>query len=626
MQWAQQFWRSRLAMAVALFVLTAATFLGASRCGFTNHDDPEYVYANPHVRTGLSLSNARWAFTSLNAEVSYWHPLTWLSHQLDCQLFGLKPGTHHLTSLWIHVANVLLLFHVLRQLGLGSRGAFFVAGLFAVHPLHVESVAWVAERKDVLYGFFWLLSLCLYLNFRQRRVRTAYWGALGSFAAALMSKPSAITLPAVLLLIELLVPSPGLVQSDRLAGAAWSVRLRALALRMFPILPFAVLSVGLAMLTLVAQRKVGALVSLEVQPFSERIDNALVAYATYIKKMFWPADLSVSYLQTHPHSFASIAIAFGLLALVTWWAMRMRRTEPLIAFGWFWFLLLLIPNIGLIQAGPQSMADRYTYLSLVGLFVVINVLARKFLPPSAAPIELLGFASLLVCASLSIAQLKYWKNGVALFQHAIEVQPDNWIAQTGLGMALTEQSRFDLALPHLERALELSGNSAEVHKKLGICLFWKGDAAHALNHFERSLEKNPASAETCFYVADILASDPDASVRNVERALMMTEQGVRLAGEPRADQWLTASAAYAAARRFAQAIQAAQRAQEMARTQPDPELLAEIQRRLLLYQQQKPFIRSRPSVGTGQTSTKVKTVTNLGFAAAETESRFAPAE
>lgn len=467
------FWRTRAAQGGVLAMVVGVVFLQSARFDFVNHDDPQYVYANPRVRTGLSLGNIRWALTSLHGDVSYWHPVTWLSHQLDCELFGLRPGPHHLTNVWIHTGSTLVLLAVLRRLGSGVRASFFVAGLFAVHPLHVESVAWVAERKNVLCGQFWLLTVYWYARFRQSGWRRDYLLALGCYLLALGSKPAAVALVPILIFFEglgLFDRADDGLGSQGLGGprrpAPWGM--------WFKWFPFALLAISSGIVTVIGQARVGALPTLTALPLSERLDNAIVTCALYLKKAILPLDLSVSYVRSEPYSGWALLFSASVLVLISGWAWASRRTERRLFGGWCWYALALLPTVGLVQAGAQSMADRYMYMPFVGLGLVLAETMKRATRVIRLPwISAGGFAVLGLCAVLSFQQAGVWRNSTALFSRAAALDSNNWVARLGLGMALTEQGRFEEALVHLRCAARLPGNAVETRKRLEIWAQWK---------------------------------------------------------------------------------------------------------------------------------------------------------
>jgi tetratricopeptide (TPR) repeat protein len=562
-----------MACSIALFVLTATVFLRSACFGFTNFDDGQYVYENPWVNSGLTRRGIEWAFTTLHGEVSYWHPLTWISHQLDCQLFGLRPGPHHLTSVWIHVANTLLVFRIFLQLRLGRRLCFFVAALFGVHPLHVESVAWIAERKDVLYGLFWFSALWAFIVLRQRASRACYACSLVLFVAALMSKPTAVTLPVVLLLLEFLLRD-ALRKSEASIESGIAIEVRGMNRwsRVVPIMPFVALSIASGMLTIIAQAKVGALQRFDYLTLGDRVANALVSYALYLRQTALPLNLCASYLQTRAYSPIAIVLAPTVLGTASCFSIRNYQKHPLICLGWLWFTLTLVPNIGLVQVGPQSMADRYMYLPLIGLSIGLGGSLPYLRRIGRLNLELAGAAAVLACGALSFAQLGHWENGVALFSRAVALDHDNWVAQQGLGLALTEQNRPDEALPHLRRALDLPGNNAQAHRSLGLCFMSKGQFAEAFTEFKSALHADSSSPETCFLLAKLLIAHPELERANGIDPVVLAERGVSLRSEVKPEDWVILMRAYLAAGRSEDAVRASRKASEIARRLGNPAL------------------------------------------------------
>ena len=515
----ERFWGSDRGQLAVLLACTLLVYLKAASFDFVLHDDPEYVYANPHVRSGLSVENVGWAFRTLHGGISYWHPVTWLSHQADCQFFGLRPGAHHLTNVWLHAANTLWVWLIARQLRLGRRSGSFIAGLFALHPLHVESVAWISERKDVLYGFFWLASLSLYLRFRERGSWIMYATALGSFGLALMSKPTAITLPLILLLLEGLAARTGALSAFRKQHAQANEEFRSGKRRAAILLPFILLALVSGMITWTAQTSLGAVPSLERWPLPDRIDNAIVSYGTYLAKALIPTGLSVSYIQLESHDWTLVLTAAVFLVSVTTAACLARRRMPWVSAGWGWFLLTLLPNIGLIQAGPQCRADRYTYLPLLGVFIALTTVGKSLLIrwKAIGTGEGLGLAVLGLCGVLSFQQLQYWRESAALFARAVALQGNNWVARLGLGMALTQERRFDEALLHLQYARTLPGNAAETERRLAVCYQWMGNPDLARDHLLRALELNPQLTEARTQLAELRR--PAASVSRADEGI-----------------------------------------------------------------------------------------------------------
>ena len=469
-----------------LFLSTLALYYPALGNGFVNYDDPAYVTANLQVQQRLTSRSLAWAFTS-TAEAN-WHPLTWISHMLDVQWFELRPAGHHAQSVLWHAVNVVLLFLLLaKATGFVGRSAL-VAALFAVHPLNVESVAWVAERKTVLCAFFFLVTLAAYGWYAKRPRAGRYLAVALLFALALMAKPMAITLPFALLLVDFW-PLQRFPQMP----------LSKLALEKIPLLA---LSAASAAITLYAQRAGGAVGSAELLPLSMRVENAIYSYFIYVEKAVWPSRLAVFY----PHPEGSLALwkvlgAAAVLAAITalCWHFRGSRHERLyLLVGWFWFLGTLAPVIGIVQVGRQAWADRYAYLPLWGLFVI----AVWLLSEAAAQISLsraaqvvIALAVLLGYSAMAYSQIQYWRNSYSLFTHAIRVTSANPTAEGNLGSALMEMQRPDLALPHLERAIQLTPTLSTPHYNLGVLLHRQNELDRALQEYQLALKYGPDERE-----------------------------------------------------------------------------------------------------------------------------------
>ncbi len=462
-------------IALLLFFGTLALYYPALHNGFVNYDDPDYVTSNFHVQQGLTLRSVAWAFTS-TAEAN-WHPLTWLSHMLDVRLFGLRPAGHHAQSIFWHAVNVVLLFLLLANAtGFIGRSAI-VAALFAVHPLNVESVAWVAERKNVLCTFFLLLALAAYGWYVKKPRSSRYLLVALLFVLALMAKPMAITLPFLLLLIDFW-PLQRFSQTP----------LSALVLEKIPLLA---LSAASAAITFYAQHVGGALGSTELLPLAMRVKNAIYSYLVYLEKAIWPSRLAVFY----PHPEGSLALwkvlaaAVILIAITALcWHCRERRYLPV---GWLWFLVTLAPVIGIVQVGRQAWADRYAYFPLWGLFVMIVWLlseAAQRIPLGRAAQVAITSAVLAGYAVTAHSQITYWQDSYSLFAHALQVTDPNPIAEGNLGSALIELRRPDLAVPHLERAIHLMPTFAVAHYNLGTLLHRQNDLGRAQQEYQLALK------------------------------------------------------------------------------------------------------------------------------------------
>jgi tetratricopeptide (TPR) repeat protein len=487
-----------------LIVATLGVFWQVRSHDFLNYDDDVYVSENSQVQEGFTRKSVIWAFTSGYA--SNWHPLTWLSHMLDCQLFGLNPGGHHLTNLMLHLANTLLLFLLLNRMTSALYRSALVAALFALHPLHVESVAWVAERKDVLSTFFWMLTMWTYLLYVEHPRLGRYLLTLVVFTLGLMAKPMLVTLPCVLLLLDywpldrLALRQPeDLINSGSQKGLSSSPQ-RSFLLRLFwEKVPFFVLAAVSSAVTFLVQQSSGALKSVEVFPLSIRIANGLVSYVSYIYKMIWPQHLAVFY----PHPGSSLPMwlagAAGLLLLgISVAVMRAGRRHPYLAVGWLWYLGTLVPVIGLVQVGLQAMADRYTYVPLIGLFIMIAwgipELTRGWRNGRVVLRMAAGslLAALMVCTWM---QLRHWRNNVTLFEHALNTTTNNYLAHDSLGNTLAQQGKIGEAIGHYSAALRIKPNFVNSHNNLGLALLHRGDVEQAITHFSAALRYQSDSPE-----------------------------------------------------------------------------------------------------------------------------------
>ena len=477
-----------------LILTTLVAFHQLPSHDFINLDDDLFVYENPQVQAGLTKESAIWAFTTFHPD--YWRPMSWLSHMLDCQLFGLRPGLHHLVNLLFHLANSALLLLILRRMTGSLWRSSFVAALFALHPLHVESVAWVAERKDVLAAFFWLLTIWAYSRYAEHPDVRRYLLVLLFFTLGLMSKPMVVTLPFILLLLDFWplgrlqvyqVPSMG---SPSMAKSS-VIRL------VWEKVPLFALSAATIGVTLLSTQEVGTLKSFDLFPLSTRIANALVSYLSYITKMIWPQHLAVYY--PHPGNiplWQSAGAVFILVALSVM-AIRPWRNRPYLTVGWLWYLVTLSPVIGLVQAGSQAMADRYTYISLIGLFIMVAWFVPSLLVGwrnRRALLVILTSVLLSVLAMSTWMQVRHWKNSVTLFQHTIEVTTDNHFARNNLGVALARQGRLDEAIYHYFESLRIKADQGEVHNNLANALAARGDSEEALSHYYKALQIAPDSA------------------------------------------------------------------------------------------------------------------------------------
>ena len=494
------------APALLLALATLLVYLPSRNHGYVAYDDDDYVVNNPRVLVGLGWDGVAWAFGSGYA--GNWHPVTWLSHMADASLFGPGPAGAHMTNVVLHAANTALVFWVLLSLcGAGAIGrCAWVAALFGLHPLHVESVAWVAERKDVLSAFFFLLTLAAWGHYARVKAfdrgvaRGWYAAALGFFALGLMSKPMLVTLPCVLLLLDHW-------PLRRLPAGSWAEAKAALPALLREKLPFFALSLASCVVTFLVQRQSGAVRSLESFTLPERAANALVAYALYLRNTVWPAGLAVFY--PHPGTWppAAVLAAAGVVGALSFLALRGRQMQPFVTTGWFWFTGMLVPAIGLVQVGNQALADRYTYLPLIGVFLALawaaaDATERRRLPRAA--LVTAAVLPVLACTALTRAQLAHWQDSETLFRRAIAVTKKNALAHNNLGNALLDRGQADEAIAQFEQAITIRPAYADAHCNLGNALLEKGRTEEAAGRFRRALELEPRFAEAHYNLGNLL--------------------------------------------------------------------------------------------------------------------------
>jgi protein O-mannosyl-transferase len=489
--------RRTLAVSVALFFGTLLLFSRAGGNDFVNYDDPIYVTENPHVQAGLTLHGIRWALTTSAA--ANWHPLTWISHMLDWSLFEDDPRGHHAVSITLHAVNAVLVFLLFLRLINGFWLSAFSAALFAWHPLRVESVAWIAERKDVLSGCFGLLALWAYLTSVQQRSRKWYWFSLGAFALGLLSKPMLVTLPLVMLLLDLWPLqrlSANCKTQDRRPTASPA---RTILLEKFP---FFLLAAGSCVITLLVQRAGGSIST--VLPLSARIANAFVAVLGYLKKFIWPVDLSVLY--PHPGFWpaTTVAIAVLLFVIATGTVAFQFRAQPSLAVGWCWFVLMLVPVLGLVHIGLHYMADRYTYLPILGIqLAVLPVLGKN----SGAISVVAAVVVLAGCVVQTWNQLGVWNNSFTLFNHAVAVTQNNYLAYNNRGLSFDRAGRLDQAIADYKQSLAIKPDYPEANNNLGQALTQRGQPRDGLELFRAALEANPNLLSAHNNLGNALADD-----------------------------------------------------------------------------------------------------------------------
>jgi protein O-mannosyl-transferase len=511
---------------LSLALVTLLVYVPVFQAQFISYDDPNYVTANPHVLSGITLANLRWAFVTNHA--ANWHPVTWISLMLNSQYFGSSAGAFHAVNLLLHVANTLLLFLWLYHATGAKWRAALVAALFALHPLHVESVAWITERKDVLSTLFWMLALLVYTDYAKTGRIARYFIALLLFGIGLMAKPMLVSLPFVLLLLDYWP-----------LGRFAARRTFRLLIEKLPFLAFSIVS---SVITLIAAQRVHGMVSLNMASLFVRAENAALAYVAYIGKMFRPTGLAVIYpYNLHPSPIHAL-LSLAALVVVSAVAILIRRHKPYLFTGWLWFFLTLAPVIGIFQVGMQPMADRFTYIPLIGLFVILawggwealNLLRiPRFVPALGASI------ALVLCAGLTRAQLRYWHDSIALLEHAMNVTVANPIAEGNLGFALADRGQHDKAIVHYKTVLQSYPRAnADIWNKFGQSLAATGKLQKAISAFQNALKLNPSLAdahqdlalalvrsgrqqESLIHFRDAARLDPEnASVHNVYAVML----------------------------------------------------------------------------------------------------------
>ena len=547
--------RKHLDLLICLFLalVTAVIYWQVKNFAFVSYDDLAYIPNNSHVRSGLTLKGISWAFTTFYE--SNWHPLTWLSHMMDVELFGLMPAGHHLVNVFIHIANTILLFLILKRMTSAVWQSAFVAALFALHPLHVESVAWVAERKDVLSAFFWILTIGAYAQYAEKPNAQRYLLTLLFFILGLMSKPMIVTLPFTLLLLDYWplkrfsfdrqgdtqeVLTTGAVNrrkkkrkgqssdsnkisapSESIPSLFPSVQIRPLLLEKIPLL---ILSAASSIITYVAQQKGGAMESLQNLPLMERIANATVAYIIYLFKMCWPLNLAVLY--PHPVTYPiwqSLGAAF-LLTVITLSAIAWVRRFPYFTMGWFWYLITLIPVIGLVQVGVQAWADRYTYIPLVGIFMAMAWGISELTKQWSYRNKILSISAGIVIFLLTVLswqQIQFWKDDFSLYPHAIRVTENNDMAHNNLGTTYYNKGDLDRAMRHYRVAVEINPQKSGTYYNMGNVLADQGHFQEAMDQYAKALQFQPSNvaAHNDFGNVLMLQGRYDKAIEHLQEAI-----------------------------------------------------------------------------------------------------------
>lgn len=592
-----------------LVLATIVAYQPVCNNGFVNYDDDKYVTNNANIKNGLTSQSLLWAFTSQDA--SNWHPLTWISHILDFQLFGLSPLGHHLTSVLLHIINTLLLLYILQKITGAVWPSAFAACLFAVHPLHVESVAWIAERKDVLSTLFGLLTLVTYVRYVKQPSITRYTLTVVLFAFGLMAKPMLVTLPFVLLLLDYW-------PLKRPINSKFSIL--NLLLEKVPLFILAAIS---SVITYTVQKSGGSVTGTDILPLSARISNAMVSYIGYTGKMIYPSGLAVlyPYPQESLPVWEVIAAAVLLVTITSGVIIGARRRRYLLT-GWLWYLGTLVPVIGIVQTGHQATADRYAYLPSVGICIMVGWSAAELLGKKRMGRIILTISSVLILAALVICtrtQIGYWRDSVTLFERAIAVTKNNYRMHHAIGYELISQGRLDEGISHYRRALEIVPTYAEVHytladalrqkgnineaieeyrlavkyknydtdahNDLGYALLSQGNFDEAKAQFSEALKINPNHSYALTGLAQVLLTHPNPDFRDAGMAVEFAERAAMLTKNQNPVVLETLAASYAAAGRLGLAVKTAQEALALAGTAQNNKLVGRLNNAIQRYKQ-----------------------------------------
>ena len=626
-------------LALLLALVTVALYWPAMRCDFITLDDPDFVTANLHVQGGLSWEGVKWAFCNTK-QATYWAPLMWLSHELACQFFGLNPWGHHLINVLLHAANSALVFLLFQRMTRATWRSLLLAALFGWHPLRVESVAWVTERKDVLSGLFGLLCLMAYARYARGAGREArgaggnsvsYWFALLFFACGLMSKPMLVTWPFVMLLLDYWP-----LQRFKVQGSGF--RIRSLVVEK---IPFFALAAASSLITMTVQAQGGAFEAGENLSLGARVGNALISYCFYLGKMFWPVDLAVYYPHPGYWPLAEVLLVGVFLCGVSALLFLGCRRHPFLLMGWLWFVGTLVPVIGLVQVGGQSMADRYMYIPSLGVLILIVWGAHeltKGLRFQKIAFSAAGSALIVLCLALTRQQLGYWKDSEKLYRHTLAVTENNYFVHNFFGQFLNLKGQTDEAIGEFREALRLHPDFPNAHNSLGIALGEKGQTAGAIDQFNEAIRLKPDDAAARYNLgyalftigetdkatgefqeairlkpdyqaafdnlskvmainnmAWALATSPDANVRDGARAVELAERACESTQYRVTMMVGTLAAAYAEAGRFDEAVVTGQKACAMASQQGETDLLKRNQELVILYQSHQPYHESIPA-------------------------------
>ncbi len=570
-----------------LVIATLVAYEPIRHNGFVNYDDDSYITHNSQVTSGITLQSLWQAFTK--PHFFMWHPLTTISHMIDYNFFGLKPLGHHLVSVLIHIANALLLFLILNNITGSLWASAFTAAVFTLHPVQVESVAWAAERKTVLSGFFWLLTMAAYINYTRRPGLLRYILLLSTYGLCIMTKPVVVTLPLTLLVLDYwpLERIGGLRAEDRGRKSASRMSVGWLIIEKIPLM---VLSILLSAITFISQIQSGAVPTLQKMPMDYRIANTFLSYIRYIGKTIWPSKLAAFY----PHSKAvlsdyRVVICAVLFILITALSIYIGRRKKYAAVGWLWYAVTLIPVIGLVQAGSQAMANRYMYMPILGLLIIIGWSAKEYLierPQLKIAFTFAAISVLSACIISTRIEVGHWQNNLTLFKHTLNITENNIMAEINYGMALLEADSPKEAIEHFNNALRINKNHVNAYLNLGIAYNRLGRTDMATKNFTKALELKPDSINSLNNLAVALATADDASLRDANKAIYYARRACELTDSKDAVYLDTLAMTYNSAGKFEEANAAAKKALSIAKTRGQEKLAAEIEKRLKSYEAQ----------------------------------------
>lgn len=576
---------------------------------FILYDDQHYITENPHITNGINVNTIIWAFTESHA--ANWHPLTWLSHTIDYEFFKLNPVPYHLINLLLHIIDSILVFWIFKKLTNSLWSGAFIAAVFALHPLQVESVAWAAERKTVLNGMFWFLTVALYLKYTPKPSVSKYILLVFTYLLCVLTKPVAVTLPFVLLLLDYW-------PLNRLST-------KTISKLIIEKIPLFLLSALLSIITLISQEKGGSIITLQSASMPERVANMFVSYMRYIGKMIWPSKLAVFYPPLEldfPKILIFLSIAIFILILILCFHLRSKRRYFIT--GWLWYIGMLIPMIGIIQAGAQSMANRYMYISMLGLLIIFVMTIKDFAAKNVKLSAISASVVLIIFILLTRLQVKHWQNGITLFEYAIKTTKNNYLAENcyaislfdagrtdeaiaqltqtvkkyptyndarnNLGQFLLKQGKIQPAIECFEELIKQKYDSDNVYYDLAIAYQSIGNYKQAINTWNKALLLKPDSSDILNNLAWLLSTADDNSVRNPDKAIKFAKQSCELTNYQNPAFLDTLAAAFASASKFDDARKTAQTAADIALKNNKYELANQIQTHLKLYKSNQPFI------------------------------------